>query len=130
MFRLTKVLNGNTQGEIRYVNASRSAIFTKGEALITNNGNLTSPSAISMPEYIYLTRNPRMRPEKVDLLLVTENSVFKVEYTGNVKPYIGMPVGLSTHKTRMDGVTHNSNGKGTVLSVDDNGKFVFVRFHN
>ena len=128
MFRLVKILNGNTQAEVRHIDATNSILFAKGEALITNNGTPTTPTALSLPEYIYLTRNYLTRSNKINVLLVTENSVFKVEYTGTIKPYIGMPVGLSTYKTRMDAVTYNSNGKGTIVGIDDTEKYVFVRF--
>ena len=128
MFRLVKVLNGNTQGEVRLVDSPKNALYLRGEAVISSSGSIATPTSISVPDYIYLSCNTTSHPDKVYVMLVTENSVFKVEYVGAIKPYVGMPVGLATHTYRMDAVTYNSNGKGTVLDVDETGEFVFVRF--
>lgn len=128
MFRLVKVLNGNTQGEVKRIDSPQNALYLRGEAVISSGGSIATPTALSVPDYIYLSYSTASHPGKIYVLLVTENSVFKVEYVGAIKPYVGMPVGLATHKYRMDAVTYNSNGKGTVIDVDDTGEFVLVRF--
>ena len=127
MFRFIKVLNGNAQADVHLLKCN-SNTFVLGEALVCTGGLATSPSANAAPDYISLTRNYLTHHQKLDAIVVTENSVFKVEYTGTVTPYVGMPVGLSTYNSKMDAVTYNTNGKGIVLKVSDDAKFVYVRF--
>ena len=43
-------------------------------------------------------------------------------------PYVGMSVGLATRVSKMDAVTYNTNGKGTVIGISDDAKLVYVRF--
>ena len=81
-----------------------------------------------MPDYISLSGNEDAPGDTVDAMFVTEDMVFKVEYTGAAAPYVGMSVGLSTSKYKMDSVTSNTSGKGSILGLDDDKKLVYVRF--
>ena len=128
MFRLVKVINGNNQYETVQLKLNSSATFGKGCALTSNSGNASTPSATASPEYISITGIKESVNGKIQAMVVTEDMVFKVELTGTSTPYIGMLVGLSTHKDKMDAVSYNSNGKGVVLAIEDNKKFVYVRF--
>lgn len=128
MFRFVKALNGNAQADVHLLKCGSNTFYVLGEALVCTGGTATSPSATTAPDYIALTRNYTTHHKKLDAIVVTENSVFKVEYTGNMTPYVGMPVGLATYMSKIDAVTYNTNGKGTVLGVSDDGKYVYVRF--
>lgn len=128
MFRLVKVLNGNNQCEVQRIPNGSSITVSPGNALICSGGNAAVPGATVAPEYISMANSINPKSNKIDAMLVTEDMVFKVELTGTIAPTIGMSVGLSTHKSQMDAVTFNTNGKGTVIDVDDDGKTVYVRF--
>ena len=128
MFRLVKILNNNTAAEILLIPKKPDASYVRGEALVCQNGTAATPSATSVPEYIFVSVNHNHRSDKINVQAVTEDSIFKVEYTGTITPYIGMSVGLSTKILRMDAVTYNTSGKGTVVGVDDDKSFVYVRF--
>ena len=128
MFRLVKVINGNNQFEAVKLGFADSASFGPGCALICSGGVLSSANGTSLPEYISLSGNDEEGKSKVDAMIVTEDMVFKVEYTGSNTPTQGMSVGLSTYKHKMDAVTYNSSGKGIIVGVDDDKKSVYVRF--
>ena len=128
MFRLVKVLNNNTQADVHLVPINEDAVYGKGEAIVTSDGKAATPSSTAFPDYIVLSKNLISHPNKIDAMIVTENSVFKVEYTGSLSPYLGMPVGLSRKIAGMDAVTYNVNGKGNVIGIDDDKRFVYVRF--
>ena len=128
MFRLVKIINNNTTAETQLVPKKPNAFYTRGEALISMNGVATMPTATSSPDYIFISMNYNHNYDKINVQLVTEDSVFKVEYTGNVTPYKGMSVGLATHTLNMDAVTYNTSGKGTIMDIDDDKRFVYVRF--
>lgn len=128
MFRLVKVLNSNNQCEVSRLKFASTASFGPGCALTCSTGTLTSPTNTMMPDYISMNGVNDVEGDTVDAMFVTEDMVFKVEYTGSSVPYQGMAVGLSTGKYKMDSVTSNSNGKGVILAVDDDKKLVYVRF--
>lgn len=128
MFRLVKVLNGNSQADVHLLKCNINTAYTLGEALVCTSGTASSPSANSAPDYIALTRNYSIDNKYLDAQVVTENSVFKVEYIGTMAPYVGMSVGLATRVSKMDAVTYNTNGKGTVIGISDDAKLVYVRF--
>ena len=129
MFRLVKVLNGNNQCDVIKLNFAQSTVIDMGCALICSSGNATSAtSATSIPEFISLSSNKDASCKKIDAIVVTTDMVFKVEYTGSISPTIGMSVGLSTLKSKMDAVTYNSSGKGTIIGMEDDKKLVYVRF--
>ena len=128
MFRLVKVLNSNNQCEVSRLKFASSANFGPGCALTCSTGSLSSAATSMMPDYISLTGVNDAENDTVDAMFVTEDMVFKVEYTGSTAPYPGMAVGLSTGKYKMDSVTSNANGKGIILSVDDDQRLVYVRF--
>ncbi len=128
MFRLVKVLNSNNQCEVSRLKVASAANFGPGCALTCTSGSLTSAATAMMPDYISLTSSNEAEGGKLDAMFVTEDMVFKVEYTGSSTPYAGMSVGLSTVKYKMDSVTSNTNGKGVILSVDDDPSLVYVRF--
>lgn len=130
MFRLVKVLNGNNQCDVTKLKFAQNTVIEKGCALTCNAGNaVTATSATSIPEFISLTGNTDTPCKKIDAIIVTTDMVFKVEYTGSMTPNMGMSVGLSTLNSKMDAVTYNSNGKGTIIGLDDDKKLVYVRFH-
>lgn len=128
MFRLVKVLNGNNQCEISKLDYSASDTIGPGCALICASGVATIASSTVMPDYISLTGNIDEARKKIDAMLVTEDMIFKVEYTGSTVPLIGMSVGISTSKNKMDSVTYNSSGKGRIVEIDDDQKMVYVKF--
>ena len=128
MFRLVKVLNAHNQAEVKLVNRNSRISITPGCALTCTNGIASTPSTSDSPEYIALANNYYSNPNKVGGMLVTENMVFKVEYIGNVTPIIGMSVGLASGGDTVDSVTYNSSGKGTIIGLDDDKRFVYVRF--
>ena len=128
MFRLVKVLNGNNQCEISKLDYEASAVIAPGCALTCTNGAASLASSTAMPDYISLTGNIDEARHKIDAMLVTEDMIFKVEYNGNTTPLIGMPVGLSTTKNKMDSVTYNSSGKGKIVEIEDDQKMVYVKF--
>lgn len=128
MFRLVKIINNNTAAETQLVPKKYDATYTRGEALISTNSGAAMPTATSSPDYIFISMNHDHNYNKINVQLVTEDSVFKVEYTGNVTPYKGMSVGLATHTLNMDAVTYNTSGKGTIMDIDDDKRFVYVRF--
>ena len=128
MFRLVKVLNANNQCEVAKLKFNSSAVIKPGCALSCTSGSLAHASNTVMPDYIALSSNDDPTCDTVDAMFVTEDMVFKVEYHGSATPYIGMLVGLTTKKNKMDAVNYNSSGKGTILALDDDNKLVYVRF--
>lgn len=128
MFRLVKVLNGNNQCEISKLDYTTSSVIGPGCALTCTNGIAGLASSTAMPDYISLTGNIDEARKKIDAMLVTEDMIFKVEYTGSTVPLIGMSVGISTGKTKMDSVTYNSSGKGRIVEIEDDKKMVYVKF--
>lgn len=128
MFRLVKVLNGNNQCEISRLDYAESAVIGPGCALTCTSGALALASSTAMPDYISLTGNIDESRSKIDAMLVTEDMIFKVEFTGTTPPLVGMSVGLSTTKNKMDSVTYNSSGKGKIVDIDDDRKIVYVKF--
>ena len=117
MFRLVKVLNGNNQYEAQRLPFGASVNIAPGCALSCQGGTLAVPTATAMPDYIAISSSNRSTNKKIDAMLVTEDMVFKVEYTGATPPYVGMSVGLSSLRGTMDAVTYNNSGKGTVIAV-------------
>ncbi len=128
MFRLAKVLNSNLQYEVVKLKNTNNIPVEAGCAIICVNGVVASATCTSMPEYISFGNSDEDNYATVTAMLVTENMIFKTEYKGDTKPYIGMTVGLSKSMCEMDSVCPDKNGKGTVLSVDENEKLVYVRF--
>ena len=127
MFRLVKVLNGNTQHETLRMHADTTLDAKRGCALTSTNGKLTSPSSTSYPDFVALTGTDDAHG-KLDVMMVTEDMVFLIELTGSTVPYVGMRVGLSNKFSKMDAVTYNSNGKGTVIDVGEAG-LVYLKFN-
>ena len=128
MFRLVKVLNGNNQCEIQQLSNNSSVATNLGCALLCTNGNVATPTANVAPDYISMGAPISSKSKKINAMLVTEEMVFKVEFTGTTKPAVGMAVGLSTKEHKMDSVTYNANGKGNIIGIDDDSKLVYVRF--
>ncbi len=128
MFRLVKVLNSNNQCEVSRLKISTTANFGPGCALTCSSGSLSSAAVAMMPDYISMVGSNEAEDGKVDAMFVTEDMVFKVEYTGTTAPYPGMTVGLSTKKQKMDSVTYSTSGKGTIVAIDDTPTLVYVRF--
>ena len=128
MLRLVKVLNGNTQFDVVRLKYNTGVNLGPGSAMTCSGGLYTALPNTDTPEFVAIgiTDIPFKR---IDGITVTEDMIFKSEYTGSAVPYVGMPVGLSTHSYKMDAVTYNANGKGIVVGVDDNTKLVYVRFH-
>ena len=128
MFRLVKVLNSNNQCTVAKLKYNPATTIGPGCALSCLSGILSTPSNASMPDYISLIGNEGLTSDTIDAMFVTEDMVFKVEYTGSTAPYVGMSVGLSTSKYKMDSVTSNTSGKGSILALEDDKKLVYVRF--
>ena len=128
MFRLVKVLNSNNQCEVSRLKIASAANFGPGCALTCSSGSLSSAAVAMMPDYISMVGSNDAEDGKIDAMFVTEDMVFKVEFTGTTAPYPGMTVGLSTKKQKMDSVTHSTTGKGMIIAVDDNPNLVYVRF--
>ena len=128
MFRLVKVINSHTQCETHMLERNPSTYFGAGCALTGTTGYATSTSANSCPDYISAAAVTNSNKKKIPAILVTEDMVFKVEYTGALSPAMGMAVGLTTIDNKMDAVTYNSSGKGSIIGIDDDSKFVYVKF--
>lgn len=129
MFRLIKSLKGNNQCETTKLYANGSLTVVYGSAVGCGSSGITSPSATVSPDFIVIDTVSAGEQKKVDAIIVSEDMVFKVEYTGTANPYIGMPVGLASYKGTMDAVSYNSNGKGTIIAIeDDDRRYVHVRF--
>ena len=128
MFRLVKVLNGNNQYETHRIENTDSIEITPGCALSCSSGKLSIPSATTRPDYIALSESGHLFTNKIDAMLVTEDMIFLVEITGTHAPSIGTSVGLSSKNAKMDSVSYNSNGKGTIVGIGENDT-VYVRFH-
>ena len=128
MFRLAKVLNSNLQYEVVTLKNTENIPVEAGCAIICDGGAIAPATCTSMPEYITFVNPDEDNYTTVTAMLVTENMIFKTEYTGDTKPYVGMTVGLSKAAYEMDSVCPDKNGKGTVLSVDEKHNLVYVRF--
>ena len=128
MFRLAKVLNSNFQYEVIKLKNTNMIPVTHGCALVCVDGIPTPATDTAVPEYIAIKGDEEDDCKVISAMLVTENMIFKAEYTGNTAPYVGMPVGLSKIDCEMDAVTHNEKGKGTLLGVDEENKLVYVKF--
>ena len=128
MFRLVKVLNGNIQYEAQRLAYASSMNIAPGCALSCTGGTLSVPTATAMPDYIAISSSNARADKKIDAMLVTEDMVFKVEFTGASTPTVGMSVGLSTKEYKMDAVTSNASGKGTVIGIDKATGLVYVKF--
>lgn len=128
MLRLVKILNSNNQYEVVRLKYNLQINLGPGSALGCTGGIFTTAMNTDMPAFVALGICDT-QTDKMDAICVTEDMIFKTEYTGTATPYVGMIVGLSTHKYKLDAVTFNSNGKGIVVGVDDSKKLVYVRFH-
>ena len=129
MFRLVKVLNGYTQGDVQLLKHNKSyGLPPGGVAIAYTNQAISTPAAAAKPDYITLATSHRLNSPRLNAMLVTENMIFKVEYTGNATPTVGMSVGLASSGTNMDSVTYNSNGKGTIIGIERDTGLVYVRF--
>ena len=128
MFRLVKVIGGNTQYDVVKLTYASSSPLGCGCALSCSNGNTTNASATVMPEYISLTNSENLVNRKIDAMIITEDMVFKVEFSGTGTPSVGMPVGLATEKFKMDSVSYNASGKGEIIALEDDKKYVYVKF--
>lgn len=128
LFRLVKVINGNIQYEVVRLNYVSSSPIGVGCALSCSNGNTSNASATVMPDYISMTDSESISDRWINGMLVNEDMIFKVEFTGTAAPAIGMSVGLATDKYKMDAVAYNSSGKGKIIDIDDGGKYVYVKF--
>ena len=128
MFRLIKVINSHNQCEVKRLPFNNSFTVGKGCAILCANGTATQPTATQSPDYITLTSSEESDGKWLDAMMITEDMVFKVEYSGSEAPFMGMPVGLATVKYKMDAVSHNSSGKAVILNVDDDKRYVYVSF--
>lgn len=127
MLRLVKVLNGNNQCEVIRLRCN-SYNVGRGCALVCSGGAFTNPSPTSMPEYVSLSSIDDSHDGKIDAMIVTEDMVFKAEFTGSANPMIGMAVGLANLDSKMDAVSYNTSGKGHIVGIGDDKKTVYVRF--
>lgn len=129
MFRLIRSLKGNHQCEIVKLNANGSLAVVYGSAVNGTSSGVAAPTATASPDFIVLDTVASGEQKKIDAIIVSEDMVFKVEYTGATPPYVGMSVGLSSLRGTMDAVTYNNSGKGTVIAVEEEDrKYVHVRF--
>ena len=128
MFRLVKVLNGYTQGDVKLLKHNKPYGIPCGVAVIYTNQTVSTPSASAKPEYVTLATSYRLKSPRVNAILVTENMIFKVEFIGNSAPAVGMSVGLASSGMEMDSVSYNSNGKGTIIGIERETGLVYVRF--
>ena len=126
MFRLVKVINGNNQCEVFKLRPLPTATIIPGCTLACSSGMVTNSSATVCPEYVALGTDSISG--FVNAIVVTEDMIFKVEYTGTTDPLVGMSVGLANHNGKTDAVTYNTSGKGKIVEIDDDKAFVYVRF--
>lgn len=129
MFRLVKVMNGDNKFEATRIKYADNVNIEPGCALICTNGVLSAPASTSTPAYVSLSSNHDRRKRQIDAMIVTEDMVFKVEFTGSMTPQIGMIVGLSMINNKMDAVTYNTNGKGTIIGIEAENNMVYVIFN-
>lgn len=102
-----------------------------GSAVVIMDNKAQSTPATSFPDYISMSSNRDTDRDTLDLMAVTHNMIFKVEYVGAMPPTVGMSLGISNHKYKMDAVTYNGSGKGQIVALDkENGNFVYMRFRN
>ena len=128
MFRLVKVLNGNIQYEVTKLPFSAGTTIKKGCPLVCLAGNAVAPTATAVPEYVALSDSADSTNGKIDAMIITEEMVFRVEYTGTMTPVCSMEVAMTNLKSTMDAVTFNTSGKGIIIGFDDDKKTVYVRF--
>lgn len=128
MFRLVKILNhSNTCTEAVPLKRKITAVIGFSSAVTCSNGELATASAEDFPTYIVIDKCDSATYECI-CMPVTEDMVFKVEYLDTITPKMGMRVGLASHKYPMDAVEFNSYGKGVIIGIDDDPKFVYIRF--
>ena len=128
MFRLVKVISGNNQYEVSKLALHPAANFGCGCALTCTNGLANNASAAVMPDYISLTSTADAVGDRVEAMIVNEDMIFKVEFVGTTSPLVGMTVGLSTLRDKMDAVTYSSSGKGKIVAIDEDPSYVYVKF--
>ena len=128
MFRLVKVLNGNNQYESTKIPFTAGTVIEKGCPLVCTAGKAAVPGGSAVPEYVALSDSATSKDGMVDVMIITEEMVFRIEYTGTITPLPGMAVAMANLKSKMDAVTFNTNGKGTIVGFDDDKKCVYVRF--
>ena len=128
MLRLAKTLNSNFQYEVIKLKNPELTPFAHGCALVCKDGIAYPATETAIPEYVAIVGEEEEPCTTVNAMLVTEGMVFKTEYVGDTDPYVGMCVGLANNTCEMDAVTHNENGKGTVLAIDNVNKLVYVKF--
>ena len=132
MFRLVKNIDSSSMcPEYVDVKASKlSSAYFPGCAIVIKNNEAFTPQASDYPEFIATSsRSHHFLNQRVDAFHVTENMIFKIDYVSEIVPRVGIPVGLTTKISGMDAVEYNTNGKGRVVALDENGKYVYVKFH-
>ena len=126
MFRFVKTLSGgNVHENINELDVKISGSIIQGSAVSCANNVLTNTSADGIPDYIF-QRYSMSKGLKI-CQTITNDMIFRVEYTSSTTPKIGMRVGLSNHLGVADAVAYNSSGKGLIIGIE-NPNMVYVRF--
>ena len=130
MFRLARMLNtSNITEETVKLQKSPSLAVSAGTALTINLGTLSTATYDAFPDYILTKDTKDESSTKVLAYHVTENMVFKVDYTNAIPPKLGMKVGIYSLPDCPSGaVGFNTNGKGMIVDIEPGGKKVYVRF--
>ena len=130
MFRLAKILNtSNASEETVFLTKKSSDPYPMGCALVCTNGSISYAAADSYPDYIVTNDVNSLSRGKIQCFQVTENMVFKVEYTSAIAAKLGMRVGITSSSGSPSTVTFNLNGKGLIVALDENPNIVYVKFY-
>ena len=126
MFRLVKMLSNDSISEnVFELNVKMNGTPILGSALSCTNNILSCAASDAFPDYIL-----KASPENKSTFccsMVTDDMVFKVEYTSAMAPKIGMKVGITDKNGPSDAVSYSSSGKGIIIGVI-NKNMVYVKF--
>jgi len=104
-----------------------TSVIGFSSAVVCKDGYLATAEKDEFPTYIVIDKCDSATYHCI-CMPVTENMIFKVEYLDTVTPIMGLRVGLASHKNPMDAVKYSASGKGVIIGIDDDPKFVYVRF--
>ena len=126
MFRLIKTLGNSSINEnVVELGIKVNGAPISGSAVSCTNNIISNTNSDAAPDYIF--KSSSASKSTVFCYSVTNDMIFKVEYTSAMTPKIGMKVGIADKNGASDAVAYNSNGKGIIVDVI-NKNMVHVRF--
>ena len=124
MFRLAKIIgSSNTSEEVVNFNIKMNTGINSGSVVSCVNNVLLNTSADAFPDYVFMSVSDGIKK----CYAITENMIFKVEFTSDITPKLGMQVGLSNLFGKADSVAYNTNGKGIIVGIESP-TIVYVKF--